>query len=620
VRTLKPKGMVLSLLFAMAGWAVAVQTNAPLVVVGTRTERDVRDLPAGTRVLDAAAIRLIQPFAVEELLRTVPGVDLQGSGFPGSAVRLNMRGLTPGFQSKRVLVLVDGRRFNDTFQGNAEFALLPADGIERIEVLHGPASALYGSNAMGGVINIVTRRGSGKPSGHVGFLGGSYNTYRLGFGHGAQHGDLDYFIAGSFVDTDGYADNTDGTDRDWTAWNLGANAGWSPDEHSELRVFSGFYDAAGRDDTSGRDVQKDYEAAEYRRTWDAARDAKLIVRVFRSAQDDRYDWRGPGVGRYRLQTLGGEVQHAMWLTDRQNLTAGAEVREDRADVDELTGPIDETSSVVGAYLQDEIHLGEDMVLTAGVRADASSDYDTEISPRVGMLYRLSQNAEAYGSFNLAHRSPALSDRFVQVEFMGSLFVGNPDLDPETLTSYELGLRARPVEAARVALAVFYNDMLDTFDFMVDPDGVFRIRNVTASRTYGVEGSLDFAFSESISAFVNGSLTDGEYTEFPAIPGVEDNRLAYLAEVKAALGVAYEGRRCRHLLQCRYVGDRFGDAQNTERNRLDSYITVDWRSRVSVTGETDLVLRIDNVLDESYQDLPGIEQPGLTIMAGAEVRF
>lgn len=610
---------ILTVLCVAACMSAAAE-DTKVVVVASRTRQDINDVAASVTALDEEQIRLLRPIAVDELFKTVPGVDLQGSGFPGSGISLNMRGLTAGYQTKRVLVLVDGRRINEAFQGNAELALLPADSIRKIEVLRGPASALYGSNAMGGVINIVTRRGLAEPVTEMGFLGGSHNTYNFRLGHGARYGAVDYFVNGTFVDTDGYTDNRDGTDRDWAAVNLTANVGYALDEQSELRFFAGFYDAEGADENSDREVQKDYEALEYSLLWDEKRDARFVARAYRNAQDDVYGWKRPGTGFYELETLGAEIQQSMWITERQNVTLGAEFRNDQADTTEITGRIDESSAVFGAYAQDEIHIGDDVILCAGVRVDQSSDYDTETSPRLGLLYRLSTAVEMYGSFNLAHRAPGLSDRFVNVEFMGSRFEGNPDLDPETLTAYELGFRARPAGAVKTEVTAFYNDMRDSFAFMLEPDGVFRVRNVTASRTYGVEGSVDFAVSDSISTFVNGSFTDGEYTEFPAMPAVEGNRLAGLAELKAALGITFTSEHCRHLLQCRYVDDRFGDAQNSAANHLDSYVSVDWRSRVAVADDVDLVVRADNIFDETYQDLPGIEQPGATFMLGAELRF
>jgi outer membrane cobalamin receptor len=364
-------------------WMASLAGATEVVVVASRTQQDSRDVAASVTTLDAEQISLLRPISIDELFRTVPGVDLQGSGFPGSDISLHMRGLTAGRQTKRVLVLVDGRRLHESFEGNAELALLPADSIERVEILRGPASALYGSNAMGGVINIITRRGAVDPVTDLGILGGSYNTYNVRLGHGARHEELDYFVNGSLVDTDGYMDNADGTDRDWAAVNLTANVGYTFDEQSEVRFFTGFYDASGTGSSGGREVQRDYEALEYRLLWDEKRDARLVARAYRNAQDDVYAWNRPGTGFYELETLGAELQQSFWISSRQNVTAGLELRDERADVTEITGPIDESSSVLGAYIQDEVHIGDDVILSVGVRVDRSADYATETSPRVG---------------------------------------------------------------------------------------------------------------------------------------------------------------------------------------------------------------------------------------------
>ena len=126
--------------------------SSEIVITATKTETKIRDVSGVLEVISADDAKKVNVINVSDLFKTMAGVDLQGGGLPGSEVRLNFRGLTPGYQSKRVLVLVDGRRLNDQYQGNPEMALIPADSIERIEVLKGPASALYGSNAMGGII------------------------------------------------------------------------------------------------------------------------------------------------------------------------------------------------------------------------------------------------------------------------------------------------------------------------------------------------------------------------------------------------------------------------------------------------------------------------------------
>ena len=285
-----------ALVLLLLSTAVSAQeTNKPgsgvtldeMVVTATRTRRNLFDLPASIEIIDTAGVEAANAISVDELFKTATGVNLQGSGFPGSAIRLNLRGLTTGFQSKRVLVLVDGRRINDQFQGNVEFALIPADSIERIEILRGPASALYGSNAMGGVILITTRNGKGlgKGAGPHGLpatraraAGGSHGTCHFRLSHGGRNGPLDYLVTGSHVDTEGYTRNTDGTDRDWSARNLAGNFGWQIDENTELRFFTGAYWGTGTDENSDRESRKDYQHALVRHLWPGTRDAVIEAR------------------------------------------------------------------------------------------------------------------------------------------------------------------------------------------------------------------------------------------------------------------------------------------------------------------------------------------------------
>ena len=105
-----------------------------MVVTPTRTENATRDVPASITVIDRQAIELSGAVTVDELFRTVLGAELQGSGVPGSPVKLSFRGLTAGYQTKRVLVLIDGRRANEQYQGNVEFATIPADTVQRIQI------------------------------------------------------------------------------------------------------------------------------------------------------------------------------------------------------------------------------------------------------------------------------------------------------------------------------------------------------------------------------------------------------------------------------------------------------------------------------------------------------
>ena len=606
-------------------WTAAAAEDEPMegdvmVVTATRTAKSLRDVAASVQVIDVSEMDMANAITVDELFKTVVGVDLQGSGEPGSGIKLSLRGLTTGYQSKRVLVLMDGRRMNDAFQGNAEFAVLPIDAIDRIEVLRGPGSALYGSSAMGGVINIITRRGADDPLTRLKTAFGPDNTQHYRVLHGWRTGALDYMIAGSHISTDGYVNNSDGTDRDWEAQNLDANLGIALNDESELRIFLGGHEGKGTDENSDREVSKDYQALAYKVGGSEEGQAQLLLRAYRNGQRDEYDWKYPGVGIYEAETLGGEAQQSFWLAERHRLTVGADARGDAVEGDDVQQDIDENTSVYAVYVQDEYFLGDTVQITAGIRSDHDSDFGDELSPRIGLLVQPNPAAELFVSLNQAHRAPSLSDRYVRTEYNGFLFVGNPDLQPETLTAYEIGGRGRINDTLQAELALFYNDMDDSFDFMLTTNRVFENRNVTRSETYGVEAGLRCRLAAGLSSFANYSFTDGQYKEFGQDPRVEGNQLAYLAEHKVNFGLEYAAKQHSHTLRCRYAASRYGDAENSEENKMDAYLVADWRSRVRVTDAVDLTLNVDNIFDESYEELPDVERPGRTFLAGVEVEF
>lgn len=606
---------------------IAQAEDEEIIVSATRTEHGIKDIPAQVHVIDREAIEASGATTVDQLFRTVVGVDLQGSGLPGAEIKLNMRGLTPGFQSKRVLVMIDGRRINEQYQGNVDFTLIPASNIERIEVVKGPASALYGSNAQGGVINIITRKGSSgakygrKMVTSVKAAAGDFGTQDYRISQGGVEGSVDYRVSAGYVTTDGYMDNSDGTDRDWTAWNADADMGIALGELTDIRLDTGYYEGSGVDENSDRTVEKNYISAVGRHNWDPDVDADFLARIYRNGEDNEYDWKYPGVGIYEQETLAGEVQQSYRVNDGNLFTFGSEVRRESVKVDEVQQSIDQDSTTVGGYVQDEIILTDDVLFTLGVRGDNESDFGSEWSPRAGAIWHVTDKAELYGSFNRAHRAPGLSDRYVLVDYNGLTFEGNPDLKPETLTAYEFGGRSKVGGSVDVDLCLFYNDLEDSFDFMLDSDGVFRNQNVTASSIFGVEAEVKVGINDGISLFANYSLMDGEYDSFESNPAVEGNELAYLAENKAAAGVNLV---CPYgstaILQARYVGERYGDPQNTEENLMEDYVVADISLRVAVCKTAAVTLNVDNVLDETYQEFPTYDQPGRMFMAGVDMVF
>ena len=343
-----------------------------------------------------------------------------------------------------------------------------------------------------------------------------------------------------------------------------------------------------------------------------------MARLYHNNDDQVYDWTFPGIGIFDMQTTGGELQQSIWAGDQHRLVGGVDFRDEEVDVTNITGPINEKSGVVGVYLQDQIFISDSWSVTAGLRLDDDDNFGAEWSPRFGLLWHASPETDWYASVHQAHRAPALSDRFFRGEFDGRLFEGNPDLEPETATAYELGFRQRRGDRVELDLAVFYNDLKDSFEFAMDADGVFRNRNVARSQTAGIEAGVQVQATETLHVFGNATVTDGEYDEFPTAPEVEGNQLQYLAQITAATGVAYDGPLGYHALSGRYTDQRYADDRNSAATKLDDYVVVDWRSRVPVGDRLVLTLNVDNLFDEKYAEFFGIPQPGLTVIGGVEL--
>jgi len=608
-------GRLLAAGFLAANAAVAAPAGV-ILVTADRVARPIESIPASVEVLERDRIEQVGVLSADSLFRGLAGVDLQGSGLPGQMTRLNLRGLTSGYQSQRVLVLVDGRRVNDPYQGNVEFSLLPVSGLERVELVRGPASATYGSNAEGGVIQFFTRRAEpDRPYAFLSAAAGEHRTQEYRLEQGAAAGRWDYGLALGYHRTDGYLETESGQPQDWEAAFGDVQAGLSLGDAGAIRLFSGLYAGQGRDASSDRQSDRNYQAAEYRLK--GGSEASMTARLWRNAQRDVYDWFYPGKGRYDLLGLGGEVSGSRWVTAWSQVSVGVEWRRDEVSIDEVADVIDRHSDNAALFVQEAIEAG-DWRFSLGLRFDHAEDYGGFWSPRLGVVWQARDGLELFASLHQAHMAPSLSDRYVKVVYQGMAFIGNPDLDPETVTAYEAGLRARLAEAVTVQVTAYYQDLRDAFDFVMTGPGEFRNDNATRSTVYGGEGELRWRLPGGFSTFAALSWTEGAYDRF-WIPGVDGNRIPFLAPWKGSAGLEYRtAAGSVHGLDLRYADARYADAQN--QVRIDAALVADWRSRVRLHDRLYATLRVRNLFDERYEELPGVPQPGRWMMVGLEVPF
>ncbi len=594
-----------------------------VVVVALPVARRPGQMASAVDVVAGDDPRLAGAVALDQMLDQVPGVDLLGDRTLGADMQINLRGLTPGRLSKRTLVLVDGRRVADLYQGGVDYFGLAPMGLERIEVLRGPASYAFGSGAMGGVVNLVGRTAQDAPAPFLEtrVAGGSDRTWQGRAVAGAREGAWDALGAVTYYRTDGYLRRAaDGRRRDGSWWGGEGNLGWSPGEQDHLRLHLGVSGAEGRDESADRESTRNHQNLSWEHRWDGAvlRDAQ--VRLIRQADRLEYDWVYPGVGRYDLDLYSLDVRQTLAWEDRVRAAVGVDTRREAVDVRDVEVSVDRAEATFGAFSEGDLRLTERTVLNAGVRWDKVEGFEGEWSPRLGLTVQPVREIELYGSAGRAFRGPSVSDRYARNSFMGMLFVGNPELTPERLRAYELGARVRAGSVARFEATAFHNDLQDGFEFVLDEDGVFRNQNVSSLRNHGVELSAEIELGHGFALAGHHTWTDGQYGRHPVNPDIEGKRPAFLARHKSGGGLRWREGRNEHGVSVRYVGERFGDARNTDAQRIGSHLTVGWRSRVPLGKGTLATLDVENLLDRDGDVLPGVPAPGIRAMVGLEQVF
>jgi len=593
----------------LTGWPApgAATADAPTVVTAQRLRTASADSGVSVTVFDEARIRALQPERVGDLLRLVPGLDLVRNGGPGGLTSAFLR----GGESDHVLVLFDGVPLNDLSFGLADLAGLALHDVERVEVVRGPQSLLYGSNALGGVIQLFSRRA--RAPGHRGSLTlstGSFGSNRGALGLLGRHGRLDYGLHLARHGTDGFSAAAAGTEDDGsTLHSANARVGLRLHERlavtAQLRRSANAIDIDNVDFTTGLPV----DDADYRQ-----RDRQLTARVELALGGENDTWRqwlyldhldlkreldnGPlgGCCSFSFRS-GGTRRRIQWQHDWQPESGGhwqvgmAIAREDR-------GPSDDVSSnrTTAGWLHYRVTLAP-LVLGAGLRHDDDQGFGNHTSWRVDLSLPLAaRGVRVHGSGGNGFRAPRLG------ELYGPF--GNPALQPERVLGGDLGVELRR-GAMRADWTLFYQEISDLIGS--GPD--FRPVNVARAEIHGHELTLAWQPRAAWQWQLG-------YTRTLARDRESGARLLRRARDKLHLLLTYRFREDSSLLlNARYVGPR----NDVGGIRLPSYSVADAVLSWQPVAGVELFARLENLLDRDYRELAGYATPGRNLHAGVRWR-
>jgi len=584
-------------------FAVA-QTTAPAntldtIVVTARAPQDARDVLGDVTVIDRQTLDAAGQSSLAEVLSRAPGIEYSNNGGPQTSSSLFIRGAN----SNQTLVLVDGIRVNSPVTGLAFLETFPPDAIERVEVLRGSASSLYGADAIGGVVNIITRRGNeDRPLSAYGSVGyGTYGTARTRLGlWGAAQG-FDYSLSAGYGQSRGFnatspKNFSHNPDRDGYYQNdFSGSLGyrWAPGHHVGVTAYSarinGQYDA-GPDFLTG---------AYYN---DRAITRQQVYTI--TSTDDITDrWQSVarlGYGRDDQRNLSsfpsrfGSEQHTYtWqnnfkLTQQQQLSLVLERLEERVTGSTSYSPNDRDTNSVGLIYRGE--FGPHHV-QLNARNDHSSVYDDETTGGVAYGFDLTPRVRVGVAGNTGFKTPTFQDLYFP-------FYGNPDLKPERSRNVEASIRYTG-DATRLSAVVYRNKVKDLIasgppDYL--PYNVNRatLEGVTLSAEHDIgattlRGSADFSNPEDDKT---------------------GNQLARRAKQVFRFGADHRFGAFKVGTEVLVSGKRYDDAANT--TRLGGYTLLNLLASYDITNRLQAQVRWNNVLDRDYTLANGYYTPGSNV--------
>jgi len=594
-----------------------------IYVTAARVPVEAGDATSAVTLLDEAALDARGPVFLADILRASPGLAVSRSGSMGSLTQIRAR----GSEANHVLVLIDGVEAANPFTGEADFADFLFDDIGRVEVARGEQSALWGADAIGGVIALTTRRPGEGPDWGLRAEAGSFSSRRLTarYGYGAEAGDLT-LSAGHFttdsIDVSGTGGDLDGYQND-TVGLTGRHrfgAGWTVDGSLRWTGYEGASDADTDydgllDDTDNRREGSQVfarlgltgETAISGITLDHRASLRLTDHAARTFSG------GSRTGR----TLGQRRGVAYQLTGRWSVGAVDHrltglLEQERDETKNDAGPgngANQTREVETRAVAVDYGLSRGpLALTASARHENNDRFDDAFTWRIGAAWAVDAvDGRVRVSAGEAVKNPGVFELF---GYFPDYFVGNPDLVPERSSGWEIGFEQSLADgAARWAVTWFDSELTDEIytDFGVFPATARNANGVSTRRGVEVEGAADL--SPAWSVF--GSAT---WLESRADGAAEIRRPEHVASVTLdwhAPGSDFSGS-----LSADYTGEQrdteFGGFTTVT---LDAYTLVSGRLAWSVTPGIEAYIRGDNLLDEEYQDVYGYHTQGRGIYLG-----
>ena len=636
-----------------------------VTVTPTRTEQRLGDIPASTHVIDREEIRHSPAIMADDLLRSVPTFSLfrrtsSLSAHP-SAQGVSLRSIGPSGIS-RSLVLIDGVPFNEPFSGWVYWTRIPLESVNRVEMIDGASSSIWGNYALGGVINVVTERPKPKTF-EFRSQAGTRDSYKADFFGSQTFDKFGVSLEGSFFDTGGFEQviaeerGPIDTKAKVNYKNVIVKADYSPTDRTSTFVRVGYF----------REERDNAKVTTFAPTTPEANDTqwKAFSTGVRASLPDQSDLQASVFLDYtrfnsnflavptprsvaRVSTnqhvptdaVGGLIQWSKPISTRYLVSAGTDFRRIKGATEEQGMNANDGLTVVrlrdgrgtqflsGTFLQIQYLPVPKLSLTASGRVDHWRNYDahyietgqaplrnlgdladkeaTVFNPKLAALYHVTDKVTAWGSIGKGFRAPTLNELYRNFSVGQLLTLGNADLGPEKLTGGELGVSLAPIDNLSVRTTWFDNVMKDPIaTITLTPNTLAQRKNIGETRIRGIQTDVDYRFDRHWRASAGYVFNRARITENPSDTSLVGKFLQQVPENRGSLSVSYAHPRFADVtLSALFVGHQFDDDQNVkaktgEEPGLPAYGVVDLSALRAVSRNLDLFFTVQNMFDKEY---------------------
>jgi vitamin B12 transporter len=619
-----------------------------VVISATKTNTSTLELANSISVISSTQISSSNVNNVFDVLKNETGISFTRQGGNGTLSNLYIRGAN----SSHTLVLIDGVEVNLTNDpsGVYDFSALPIDNIERIEVLRGPQSTLYGSDALAGVINIISKKGNGLPRFSLLTEGGSYNSYKAQFGVNGSLQKLNYSVALSRTGSDGFSvasEKYGNTEKDgYNFNNASALIGYSISKNSEINLYTRFLKSESDNDQFGGEFGDDptyltnQEEFSIRgegkvKLFDGLWNQKIGLSFLRNVRNNSYDTSAASVNYpsyvndYSWAHYDGRKYKLEWQNDFQLnksnlLTAGLEfeIEESASEYyafnyvhDPFSPDIAsvipmQNASTFGVFIQDQLKFEEGFFITLGARLDDHSKFGSQFTSRLAPAFMLWEtNTKFKATIGTGFKAPSLY-------YLYDPAYGNENLNPEESFGWDFGIdQYLFAQNLAIGTTFFYNKFSDMFgfDYMT-----FKTINIKQAVTKGFEVYIEAKPIDGFSFKTNYTFTDARDIS-PDSPDF-DKKLLRRPESKLGFYTSYSFIPKANInAEVIWVGVREDiDFSTYQRTELKGYVLINLAAHYYVFDFLRLNARAENLLDTDYEDVFGYGTAGLSFYGGIKL--